>query len=108
MGLQHFFIVLLGVPGQAEIVDGRPGFQQKRIEDRRLARAIRADEYHELRTTARADSITQYIRAEIQVREHIRRRNRRIGEQRQLRDVLGCAIPLTASAVVAATWGYRP
>ena len=51
LGLQHPLVVLLGVPGEAVIVDSRAGLQQERIEDRRLASAVRADEYHEPRSS---------------------------------------------------------
>ena len=51
LGLQHPLVVLLGVRGEALVVDGRAGLQQERIEDRRLASAVGADEYHEPRTS---------------------------------------------------------
>ena len=50
LGLQHLLVVLLGVPGEAVVVDGRAGLQQERIEDRRLASAVWADEYDEPRS----------------------------------------------------------
>ena len=49
LGFQHFLVILLGVPGQGKVVDGRAGFQQERIEDRRLASTVRTDEYHKPR-----------------------------------------------------------
>ena len=51
LGLQHFIVILICVPGEAVVVHGRAGLQQERIEDRRLASAVRADEYHEPRSS---------------------------------------------------------
>ena len=49
LGLQHRLVVLLGVPVPGEVLvgDGCSGLQRERIEDRRLASAVRTDEYHE-------------------------------------------------------------